>query len=277
MKTLTQSQQISAGITFLVCLYILLMLLLTKMSWNPVLDVPAPHTYIAMEAPEEEFIEVEVLDPVPNGEEAAPALTPEELNNEAQPAPPTGVNLSTQGKPDQPVHEVTQKTPSPIKEVQQPTKPHPAAAVTNQKEQEEKATAQRTQSAVNNAFANAKNKNNAVNGTNDNGNAGKTTGDVTSAGGTSSGVSSGTVGGGWKMPLYSRNIQSNEIGSVTFEVVVNSDGSVGKITQIANNGLTSATVAKCRAEIQRHKFTHQTPAEAQPATARVKFTFQDPR
>ena len=78
------------------------------------------------------------------------------------------------------------------------------------------------------------------------------------------------------MPSYSRNIPSNEVGRVTFEVKVNRDGSIGKTTQIDAIGLTSATIAKCRAEIQRHKFTHPNPETAEPATARITFSFVDP-
>ena len=278
-----QSKQISLGITFLVCCCVLIWLLVARLPWNPEVDTPEPHPYITMAAePDEEFIDVEVLPPVKAYDESdAPALTEEDMFNESQIAPQTGVDLTTQGKVDKPAQVVTQQKPSPVVEKKQPSSPKPAAAIENQKAQEEKALAQRTKNNVVNSFANANNKNNAKNGTNDEGNAGRKDGDSNSAAspnskGTTAGISSGTVGGGWKMPAYSRNIPSNEVGSVTFEVAVNRDGSIGKITQISNNGLTSATIAKCRQEIQRHKFSHTDMATAQPATARVTFTFKDP-
>lgn len=283
MKSLSQSQQISAGITFIICLFLLLSLLIIKMAWNPAVDTPEPDPYITMAVEEEEFIEVEVLKPQTVGDEdVAPALTPEDMNNEAQPAPQSGTDLTTQGKTESPVQPVTQNKPSPATEKPRQTTSKPAAAIDNKKEQEEKALAQRTQNTVNNAFANANNKHNATNGSKDEGFAGKASGNPDSgagpkANGTKAGSATGHAGGGWRIPAYSRNIPSNELGSVVFEVVINADGSVGKITQISNNGLTSATIAKCRAEIQRHKFTHPNIAEAEPATARITFNFQDPK
>lgn len=270
-----QSRQLAAGITFIVCLVVLLFLLLTRLSFPPDNVEVLPEPYIVMAEPE--FVDVEVVEPVYGDMANESAQTPEDMANESQPAPVTGTDLSTQGPVDETVSTVITPQPSTVRETARPSAPKPAAN-TDAREKEEKALAKRTQNNVSNAFAAATNKNNAQTGTNDNGPSGKADGNPNSAGsnGSKAGSSSGTVGGGWKMPAYSRSIPSNEVGTVQFEVEVNRDGTVGKITVISNSGLTSATVAKCNAEIRRHKFVNSNPAEAQPATARVKFTFQDP-
>ena len=278
---MTQSQQIAAGITFIITVILLLWLLLCHLSWNPALDTPEPDPYIAL-IEEEEFLDVEVLQPTAVGEEdVAPTQNDEDAYTESQPAPLSGVDASTQGKVDNPVQTVTQQKPSTVTEKPKPSTSKPAATIENKKEDEEKAMAKQTQNTVSNAFANAQNKNNSTNGLKDEGKAGKADGNPDSgagpnANGTKVGSAKGTVGGGWRIPAYSRNIPSNEIGSVKFEVAVKSDGSIEKITQISNNGLTAATISRCRAEIQKHKFKNQNPSTAQAATAIITFTFQDP-
>lgn len=281
-----RSKQIAAGLTFLVCCLLLIWLLVAKLGWDPAqVWPPEPDPYIAMaDEPEEEFIEVKVVPPpmtVEGIDPAAPAQTPEDMDNEAQPGPETGTNLSSQGPVDRPAKTVTTPKPSPVKEKKEPTPAKSAAAVENARQKEEKALAQRTNNATKNAFAKAENKNNANNGTKDQGNAGRKNGNPDSAGaakstGNKPGSASGTVGGRWAMPAYSQNIPSNEVGSVTFEVVVNKDGTPGKIQAIDNKGLSSETIARCRKEIQGKRFTHPNPSEAEPATARITFRFRDP-
>lgn len=281
---MSQTKQLAAGITFLVCCAIFIVLLIVKLTWSAKQAEEDTHLHVTLaEIPEEEFLDVEII-PIPGESEelAAPAETPEDMDNESQPAPQSGTNVTTQGKVDKPVQTVTQQKPSTVKEKQKPTPAKPSAAADNKRLEEEKAMAKQTQSNVTNAFSKAENKNNSQNGTKDEGQAGKKDGNPESgagpsANGTKIGTSSGTVGGGWKMPAYPRNIPSNEVGSVTFEVVVNKDGTVGKITPISNSGLTSATIAKCRNEIQKHRFTHTNPSTAEATTARITFTFKDPK
>lgn len=276
---MNHSKQISIGVTFLICSFVILWLLLTKMHYDTQKFSNIPDPYITMEA-DEEFLEVEVIPPKTYGQESdAPAYNEEYIDNPSQLAPQTGTNLTTQGRVEQPKQTVTQKNPSTVQQKQQPTTDKSAAAI-DKKAEEEKALAQQTRNLTKNAFAQASNKNNAVNGKTDEGAAGNPNGNPDSAAGpkatgTKSGVS-GSAGGGWKMPAYSRNIPSNEVGSVTFEITVNIDGSPEKITQIAAKGLTSATISKCKAEIQSRKFTHPNPEAAKPTTARVTFTFVDP-
>ena len=274
------NRQIAAGVTFLVCCLLLIWLFVAKLGLTQAQRLVAEERpFVSMVSEDEEFIDVEVLKPTVVGEDFTPAQTPQDMDNESQPAPETGVDLTSQGLQGQPVKTVTQQRPSPLKEQPKTTTSKPETAV-DKKAEEEKALAARTQSNITNAFANAQNKNNAQNGTKDEANAGRANGNPASGAspkstGSRPGVS-GTVGGGWKMPAYSRDIPSSEVGKVVFEVAVNRDGSVGKITQIDASGLTSSTIARCRNEISRHKFTHPNPDEAQPTTARVTFTFVDP-
>lgn len=277
-----RNQQIAAGITFLICCCLLIWLVVAKLAWDPVIYPPQPRAEITMAvADDEEFVEVEVMKPNLSGDEqSAPAMTPTELNNESQPAPQSGPDLTSQGEVGTPKQTVTQRRESSVKETAKPSPAKPASAI-DRKAEEEKALAQRSNNTVSNAFANANNKNNALNGKKDEGNAGKPDGNPDSAAspsakGTKAGSTEGTVGGNWRMPAYSRNIPSNEVGEVTFEVVVNKDGSVGKITQISAKGLTSDTISRCRAEIQRHRFTHASPETAEATTARITFRFRDP-
>lgn len=277
----TDSRQIAAGVTFLICCLLVIWLLVAKLGLTQAQQLVAEERpFVSMVTDEEEFLDVELLKPTTTGEDYAPAQTPEDLDNEAQAGPQTGADLTSQGEQGDPVQTVTQQKPSPIKEQPKPTTAKPATPVDNKAEQE-KALAAQTKNNLANAFANAQNKNNAQNGTKDEANAGRTSGNpASSAGANATGKRpgiDGTVGGGWKMPVYSRNIPSNEVGKVVFEVIVNRDGSVGKITQIDANGLTSATIAKCRAEINSKRFTHPNPDTAEPTTARVIFTFVDPK
>lgn len=232
-----------------------------------------------VELPDEEFIEVEIMDVAgAQSDPLAPALTPDDSFADSQAAPETGVGNTTRGPVDKPVAPVTQTRQSPVKESTKNSVTKPAANVDNTRREQENAMARQTNAAVSNAFANAANKNNVNNNTADNSPSGRKTGNTDSAASpNSTGRSSGTVGGGWKMPTYSNKIRSNEAGWVKFEVMVNKDGSVGKVTPISVNGLTSATVAACSAEIKSRRFTHGSPETAQPTTATVTFNFVDPK
>lgn len=282
-----RNKQIAAGVTFLVTVAAIIWLMVAHISWDQPWPVqPDPYIEIAAAQPEE-FIEVEVEKPRPvHGDRAsAPALTPENMDNQSQPAPETGVNIKSQGPAGDPAKTVVTNRTSPVqkKQKEQPAKAgNPEQKEKDLEQERQQATARRTQNETKNAFGKATAQNNALNGKEDTGNAGRVNGLEGSAGrpdskGTSKGSYRGTVGGGWKMPVYSRNIQSNEAGSVTFEVSVNPDGTPGTITRIGGSGLSDATVAKCQAEIRQKKFTHPAPETARATTARITFTFQDPK
>ena len=280
--TLDTPKQISIGVTFLVVVILLLWLLFTKLDWTPIQQLvdDGPHITMA-EFDEEEFIDVEVeVPPITGQTESAPAYTPEDVKNESQPAPQTGVNLSTQGKVDHPAQTVTTPKPSPVKEQQKPTPEKPAAAVKNEKEEAQKALAQQTNNKLANAFANAQNKNNAKSGTADNGTSGSATGNPNSAAsgdakGTKPGVTVDLPGGEWKFPSYSRNIQSNNLGSVKFSVYIDESGKVTKIVQQGGSALNEKTISQCRNEINKHKFIYVGKSTPTPAIATVTFTFVD--
>ena len=281
-QSFDQSKQLAVGVTFLVCLLLLFILLFCKLGWALAPSEPPEGPKIVMSEFEEEFIDVDVeVPPVVGQEQNAPSYAEEDVDNESQPGPQSGVNLNSQGKVGDPAQTVTTAKPSTVKEQQKPTPDKNSAAIQNQKDQANKALAEQTNNKVKNVFANAQNKNNSQNGTKDNGPSASNTGNPNSsanknAKGTTVGVT-GTIGGKWKIPNYSRSIPSNENGSVTFEVQVRKDGSVGKVTQTKQQGLSSATISRCKSEIQSKKFTNTNMATAEPATAYITFTFTDPK
>lgn len=280
------SKQIAGGITFLLCAAIVIFLMLAKLAWDPARPwPPKPDPYIEM-AFDEEFVDViELPKPqlVNSQEAAAPAMTPEDIDDPSRLAPETGTALTNAGIPgESPAKVVTSEQPSPVQteKKEQPKKPGPTV---DPEKQRQEAIAKQTRADMKNVFANAANKGIANNKDGDKGKAGKTNGNPRSAGSATSnstkpGVNVRGLGkSGWKAPAYSNKIPSNEVGHVTFEVTVNPDGSLAKIVKIDGKGLTDATIARCRAEIQRHRYTYNGTGTAQSVTARVTFTFNDPK
>lgn len=279
------SKQIAAGITFLLCGAIVVFLMLAKLAWDPARPwPPKPDPYIEMTF-DEEFVDVVEL-PKPrlvnSQETAAPAQTPEDLDNPSRLAPETGTNLANAGKTgESPAKVVTSDRPSTV-QAEKKEQPKNTGPTVDTKKQRDEATSKRSKAVVNNAFAKAKNKGNANNKNGDEGKAGKTTGDPKSAGSAKSDSTkpvdvTGLDNSGWQIPAYSKNIPSNEVGMVQFEVPINPDGSVGKIVTIKNSGLSEATIARCKAEINRHRYVHTGKKPAQSTTATVTFRFKDPK
>lgn len=279
-------QRISLSVTLVVCVLIFLWLVFTNLDFTPIQRMINEGPHISMEEieVEEEFVEVEVheIPPVVGHEDAAPALTPEKIVQESQSAPQSGVNQTTQGKVEHPTQTITTPKPSPVKIKQEPTPPKPAAAVANPQEDAKKTLAQQTNNKVANAFAKPENKNNAQSGIKDDQQAGSDKGNPNSSAspnskGAKPGVTVDLPGGQWKFPNYSTNIQSNNVGSVTFSVDINEEGKVVKVSQKGVSALDKGTIAKCKAEIEKHNFTYIGKSDPIPARATVTFTFVDPK
>lgn len=275
------SKQIAAGITFLVGLIVFLWLILTTLEWSYE-EYEARQEFLNLSYDSEEFIEPELLRvPVTSADEAsAPALTEKFENNPSQPAPETGTALSSQGKSGDPAKTVVSEQPSPVQKKSEPQPTNPGNPSKTNPDNAKISAAQTKQ--MTNAFATADAKNQAINKNGDTGLAGNVNGKPDSAGNPKSkstrpGRGTAVVGGSWKAPAYSRNIQSNEVGSVIFAVKVNADGSVGDIKERGGGGLSKATKDRCRAEIKSKKYIHPNPAKAQPAEATVTFIFEDPK
>lgn len=86
----------------------------------------------------------------------------------------------------------------------------------------------------------------------------------------------GTVGGGWIMPKYGK-VTSYSTGSIELRATVDSSGAVTAVVLVGGKAPASgdpALVARCIAEVRRHRFT-RTDTDAPPtATARITYTFR---
>jgi len=279
------SKQIAGGITFLLCAAIVIFLMLAKLAWDPARPwPPKPDPYIEM-AFDEEFVDViELPKPqlVNSQEAAAPAMTPEDIDDPSRLAPETGTALANAGTPgESPAKVVTSEQPSPVQteKKEQPKKPGPTV---DPEKQRQEAIAKQTRADMKNVFANAANKGNANNKDGDKGKAGKTNGNPRSAGSTKSnstkpGPSIGDIPSGWQKPTYSNKIPSNELGSVLFNITVNPDGSVAKITQVGGSKLSSTTIQRCKTEIMSKRYIYNGKEPAQSFNTDVTFTFIDPK
>ena len=275
-----RSKIIAATATFFITMFIVVALVVSKLSWKPVVWPPEPDPYIAIVGDEpEEYIEVKLQQPMHNADNAAPSYLPDASDNDAKTAPESGADVKTQGNPGEVAPQATQKSDSPVK-IAKKEQPEKTGASADNKDKDKPAQSSQTSQFVKDAFAQAEAKHNATNGAADNNNTGKIDGNPTStASPRATGSGKGTVGGGWIMPAYSDKISSSNVGSVKFEVQVNKDGTVGTVKEISNSGLSPATVAQCRNEIlkKENKYRHPNPEKAEATTATVIFTFRDPK
>lgn len=279
---INQTQQISGLVTALVAALICVYLYTTRLTVN--LTRPdEPDPYIEME-----FIEVEVeeeieVPPPPTsfgGDQAAPAITPEDIDEPSTLAPPTGVSLKDNGpKAEETPKTVTTNRPSPVQteKVDKPTKPT-GPQVDNEQKQKEVQARQTANKSTLSAFNKAA-KGNANNRDGDKGTAGRKDGQINSAGPATSksktpGVGKSRLPGGWGWPAIPTDIKSSEVGTVRIELQLNASGGVEKATVLSNSGLTDATVSQCLARARRLVFNHPANAEI-GTTATLTFTFKD--
>lgn len=279
---INQTQQISGLVTALVAALICVYLYTTRLTVN--LTRPdEPDPYIEME-----FIEVEVeeeieVPPPPTsfgGDQAAPAITPEDIDEPSTLAPPTGVSLKDNGpKAEETPKTVTTNRPSPVQteKVEKPTKPT-GPQVDNEQKQKEVQARQTANTSTLAAFNKAA-KGNANNRDGDKGTAGRKDGQINSAGPATSksktpGVGKSRLPGGWGWPAIPTDIKSSEVGTVRIELQLNASGGVEKATVLSNSGLTDATVSQCLARARRLVFSHPANADI-GTTATLTFTFKD--
>lgn len=275
---MTGSKNIAAGCTLLVALLLAVWLTLTRLSVSPHRTwPPQPDFTIAMAAPEEEYIEVEVQHPlpVPDADEAsAQAYEPLDMDQPSQPAPPTGTDLHTLGPQETtPPPPVTTANPAPVKEKPAPKQPAGAAAANPQPQAEPKS--QQTRNTVANAFANTQNRGNANNGK-DQGVSGAKDGDPDSGAPKGSagnpGISKGQLPGGYYWPTYGTDKSSSRKGAVIFYIKVNPDGSVAAITYTNRGAIDKDVVAYYYNQINNRTFGHK-GSERRPFEASLTIRF----
>lgn len=276
-----QSKQIAAGITFLIMCVVLLWLLLARMTWPPADWEDKPDT-LEMAEPtdeiddEEEYVEVKVEpEKTPEAQETTPTLNPVESDSESQPAPPSGLREENTGKTvDTPAKPTVSNRPSPAQIEKDSLERAKAAAIENQRKEEEEKAKQTAVTDVTNAFTTAENNGNTKKGDKDDGKSGKPSGEPTKTSQEGENFSAdGTIGGGWKFPKYSDKIPSNEAGTAIFDIEVRKDGSVGEVKCTRNVGLSNRTIQNCIKEIKSRSFTNSNPPTAQSATAQLTITF----
>ncbi len=257
---MTRSQQISLMITALITVLGFVLLCVISLSHSAEEWPPKPQPYIEL-AQNEEFIEPIVL-PQPvitPGTEAAPALTPEDLDNPSSTAPETGTHISAEGKVAKPAQVVTSERES---EVKIQTKPQPQESGANkEKQKRDRELDERTNNDIESAFANNNAKNNADNQDKDTGKSGRKDGVADSHGRSDSHsrAKGDVLNGGFAWPTLSTDIKATNInGKIVIIFTINPDGSVqstkiGPGTNILNGELRR----KCENFVKSLKFPHK--------------------
>lgn len=280
---MNQARHIAALGTIAVAALVWLWLCLSHLSLSPDKEwPPKPDPYIEL-AQVEDLVETIQLPPPSvrsHQRQDAAAQTLEDMDNPARLAPETGTSLEDRGPTGKPAPVVTSNRPSDI-QVEKKHHPEKTGTPADTKRKEEQATARRTQSAVGNAFSNARHNANNRNG--DTGNAGRTNGNPASAGSAAShsssvGVNHGRISGGWGFPGYSNSIPSNKVGRVKIEALFDGGGNVTKATVIGGDGnISESTKEACLREVRRHKFARTGEANADGGSATITFVFRDPK
>lgn len=278
------SKTVSGIVTLLFAICVGVFLGCTQLTLDPSKPAnPEPDPYIAMDFLDVEVDEMTVPPPpaIVGGDAAAPALTPEDLDDPSELAPETGVSLKDNGpKAEETPKPVTTNRPSPVKteKVEKPIRPT-GPQVDNQQQQKEIQARQTANKDVKNAFNKPTSNGNANNRQGDTGLAGRKDGVFGSAGSTDSksrtpGVGMSKLSGGWGWPKVPTNITSSEVGSVTIELRLKPDGTVEKATVTRNQGLTEATISRCLDKARTLKFSHPANTEI-GTTATLTYTFKD--
>lgn len=263
---MTPRRQAAAATAIAAVILVVLLCLLHLSDYRPSPLTPRPTTEIA--EIDEEF--VEFLDMSYGPSDPSPAFAPEPVKNNSKAAEASGQDNIDAGKAATPAPDVTSKRPAPVKKVEKPVPPETGPDKTKLAEEEARRKARK---GVGDAFKNTSE-------TPDNtASEGKEKGDSgTPAGGRSdaNGTGSGTVGGGWTMPRYSR-VPSEVTGSIILTAIVGADGNVisveltgGKSPAAADRALVQA----CMAEVKRRRFTRNDDKAPERSTARITYTFR---
>lgn len=247
-----------------------LMLCAIRFDRNTLPVPPRPTTGIVQE---EEFAELYTPQPQElRAETASPAYDPIPENNNATPAPQTGVDTENAGTAGEAPQVKTSSKASPIKQkTEEPEKKASGPAEDAEKKKQDEAK-RKASADLKNAFANTKGKNNTLNQGKNQGNAGKPTGSAASE---QNGRGSGRVNGGWKMPSYAK-VPSSVTGTIELKATINSEGKVTAVEVIGGQApaATNAALTKaCKDEVRRRTFTRSDNNPPESATAYITYRF----
>ncbi len=218
----------------------------------------------------------EIIDlPRPKSKKIAdptPAQTETPVDNLAEAAPQTGMEVVDQGTPGEAPEPVTQSAPSPVKVQKQPQpKPQGPSAEELKRQKEEQEARRKATNLAQSAFRNA--------GKNNTDNNGKTPGDAGRPNGTQSSVNgrgTGNVGGGWIMPRYN-DVPSTVTGSVVMMVKIDRNGKV-KSVSFQGGDAPAATDPKVRAacerEVRSRNFSRNDNDAPEESTAYITYRFR---
>ncbi len=232
--------------------------------WPP---VSANHTELA--EIDEEF--VDLFDPAPVHANPSPAYTPEPAHNRSEAAEAAGSDLKDAGAqaPAMPVK--TSERTSPVKA---PKKETPKKSGPDKKALAEAEARRKARKGIADAFKEtpAENPDNTQAKGAQKGDSGSPDGAASDLNGTGS----GTVGGGWIMPRYAK-VEARQTGSIILQAIVDASGKVTSVDQIGGKAPAAANpalVAKCIAEVRRHKFTRNDDDAPARSTARITYVFK---
>lgn len=239
------------------------------------LHLSAPDPAQLPQRPVTEIVEidedfVDLLDMAYGPSDPSPAYAPEPVSRRSRPAEASGQDREDAGKAAAPAPDVTQKAPSPVSRTQKPEPPETGPDKTRLAEEEARRKARK---GVGDAFKNtSETPDNTSSQGSDPGDSGTPDGGRSD----SNGTGSGTVGGGWTMPRYSR-VPSEVTGSIVLTAIVGADGNVvsveltgGKSPAAADRALVQA----CMAEVKRRPFTRNDDNAPDRATAVITYTFR---
>lgn len=262
-----KNETIAAIATALIAALIVVMLGAGGLSFDPSTLRQPPRPMAELVEIDEEFIDF-FDEPVPAGAPSkAYAAQPQQHTSEAAEA--GGSDLADAGAAAAPSPDVVSERPSPLPKPrkEKPEKTGPS------KEQLEAEARRKARKGISDAF---KAKENAADNTTAHGDGKGDTGSPDGGTSTVDGSGTGSVGGGWIMPAFAK-VKTGLTGRIELRAVIDSEGKVVKIEQTGGKapaGADAALVARCIAEVRRHKFT-RTDNDAPPsATARIVYTFR---
>lgn len=247
----------------------LLWLLLCHLEFDPsVLRFPPRPTTEIVEL-EEEYVDLLSDIAVPTPSDPKTAYTQEPSHNKSVPQEAAGSDLEDKGLKGAELPDVVSEQPSPVKQPKKTEKPKTGPT----KEELEAQARRKARQGVGNAFAKSEeNADNTLNHGAAKGDSGNPSGEASDI----NGIGQGTVGGGWKMPIYNK-VDSYSTGSIIIRAIIDKNGQVVEINQIGGRAPASADsrlVAKCIAEIKSKKFTRNDDNAPDRAEARITYTFK---
>lgn len=261
--------------TVAIAVAVLLLLRFTTLSLSALPEQwPPRHDGEIAMADDERFFDVVEDLPLPesSSEQAAQAVNPVKENNQSDPAPQSGHDMSDRGAAGDAPATVTSKRPSPVKkEVTEQKKPvGPSKEEIAAREAEE--ARRKANAATASAFQKASGKNNTANKGKTEGNSGSPSGSSKSVNGTGS----GTVGGGWRLPAYAK-VPATVTGTIKMMVRIDRQG---KVTSVSFQGgdAPAATDSRLRAavaaEVRSRRFTRADSNAPDQATAYITYRFK---